>query len=518
MINGPVTGAARLSPVPSLYVILYAAALLATAAPILIFPVPPLFDYPAHLAREFIIHDLLTRGDFSSMYQLHFAVIPNLGMETVVLPLLFLGVPIEIAGRIFLILIVVLLGTGVIRVHRALFQKTSLFPLLALTFVFNPVFMFGFANYLFGFALALHAFAWWLHSRQKPVVAILPVLLAWAVALFFCHLTAAILFLGLIASYEASLALIARHGGRPSNFPRTLMLLAAPAVVLAVLFSLAPLSTAPQAIETHSIAELLRRIPVRLKALPLYLTAYSPLADALVLLALAVIMGSALWFRRLLLSWPMLIPILGLLMVYVLVPEKWAGTDYIAYRIPIALLFLAFASVDIAWDKRYLPAAAVFSILGLRAIATLNAWANADAQYRPILRALQGLPSHSAIYTGINYQGPFEPLIRMPWAHFESYAAIRNRLFVFGIWADPTQNWIIPTPGYAKRASLPSSMNRVDRSPSLTKDSDMFNPAFMANFDFLLAVHAELYRRPIPPGVRIIARSGEATLFSLHNR
>jgi hypothetical protein len=61
-------------------------------------------------------------------------------------------------------------------------------------------------------------------------------------------------------------------------------------------------------------------------------------------------------------------------------------------------------------------------------------------------------------------------------------------------------------------------MNRVDRNPSPAKNSDMFDPVFMANFDFLLAVHAELYRRPIPPDVRIIARSGDATLFSLHNR
>jgi len=507
-----------MSPVPSHYIMTYAIALLALASPILIFPVPPLFDYPAHLAREFIIHDLLTRGAFSSIYQLHFAVIPNLGMEAVVLPLQFLGVPIEIAGRIFLLLIVVLLGTGVVRVHRALFQKESFFPLLALAFIFNPVFMFGFANYLFGFALALHAFAWWLRIRQKPVAAILPMMPVWAAALFFCHLTAPILFLGLIASHEASLVLIERNGARTTDFRRTLMLLAAPLVVLAFLFSLAPLSTAPQTVEIHSIAEVLKRIPVRLKALPLYLTAYSRPVDAVVLLALAGIMGAALWFRRLALSWPMLPAIVGLLVIYAVVPDKWAGTEYIAYRIPTIVIFLAFASADVAWDKRYLPAAAVLGILGLRTIAALNAWAKADADYRPMLQALEGLPSHSAIYTGVNYQGPFEPLVRMPWSHFDAYAAIRNRLFVKGIWADPTQNWIVPTPRYAMLANLRSFNNRVDRNTMPMKARDMFDPVFMANYDFLLVVHVELYRRPIPPGVRMIARSGNATLFSLHNR
>jgi len=46
----------------------------------------------------------------------------------------------------------------------------------------------------------------------------------------------------------------------------------------------------------------------------------------------------------------------------------------------------------------------------------------------------------------------------------------------------------------------------------------MFGPALMANYDFLLAVQPELYPKPIPQGVRLIARSGQAALFSLHNR
>lgn len=509
-------GAADVSRMPpTLYAILLAIALFVVASPILIFPVPPLYDYPAHLAREFIIHDLLTQGSFSAMYELHFAVIPNLGMEAVVLPLLFLGVPIEIAGRIFLLLIVALLGTGVVRVHRALFQKVSFFPLLSFAFIFNPVFMFGFANFLFGFAIALHAFAWWLSTRHKPLAATLPVFLFWTIALFFCHLMPAVLFLGLICSYEASRALIERTGGA-ANFPRTLVLLAAAAVALAVLYSLAPLSSAPPATEIHSLADIVKRIPVRLKALPQYLTAYSRLIDIAVLLALTAIIGLALWFRRLRLSWPMLTPIIGLLAVYLIVPDQWAGTEYITYRIPTAVIFLAFASADIAWDDRYLPALAAAGIVGLRAVAALVAWQEADTQYRPMLQALERLPSHSAIYTGVNYQGPFEPLVRMPWSHFEAYAAIRNRLFVHGVFADPTQNWIVPTPEYAGRAKLLLDNNRLDRRHSPERDSDMFSPAFRANYDFLLAIQPDLYQKPIPAGVRVIARSGSATLFSLH--
>ena len=497
-----------------------AIAILAVAAPILLFPVPPLFDYPAHLARQLIIHDLLTRGAFSSMYQLHITVIPNLGMEAIVLPLLLLGVPIEIAGRIFLILIVILLGTATVRVHRALFKNASLFPLLAFAFIFNPVFMFGFGNYVLGLALVLHGFAWWLLAREKPAAVILPRLLAWTIAMFFCHLTAVALFIGLICSYEASLPFNGQQGGtaRFSGFTRAVMLLIVPIFAVAFLYRLAPLSTAPQTVDVHSAADILARIPARLKALPSYLMAYSRVVDVVILLVLGGILVLSAWFGRLRVSWPMLTPILGLLLLYALVPEKWAGTDYISYRIPVAALFLFFASVDLTWDRWPLLALCVLAILGLRTGAALKAWAAADAQYQPMLQAIAKLPSDASIYTGVNYRDSFEPLVRMPWSHFEAYAAIRNRLFVQGIWADPTQDWIVPTPRYVRLAQLRALNNRVDRNSAPARDSDMFNPELTASFDFLIAVQPELYQRAIPPGVRTIARSGAATLFSLHGR
>jgi hypothetical protein len=502
------------------YLATNALALFIAALPLLVFPIPPLFDYPAHLARELIIHDLLTQGDFSSMYQLHIAVIPNLGMEAIVLPLLFLGIPVELAGRIFLVLIVILLGTATLGLHRALFRNASFGPLLSFAFILNPVFMFGFANYLLGLALALHGFAWWLRAREKPVAAILPRLVAWTVVLFFCHLTAVALFTGLICSYEASLP-FGRQQDRHAQFSafyRALMLLIVPLLAVAFLYHLAPLSTAPQTVDVHSIGDMLTRIPTRLKALPSYLAAYSRPIDAMVLLTLGCILVASGWLGRLRVSWPMLTPIVGLLLVYVLVPEKWAGTDYISYRIPVAALFLFFASVDIAWDRRYLLALSALGILGLRTGAALSAWAAADAQYQPMLQAIAKLPPHTSIYTGVNYRDSFEPLVRMPWSHFEAYAAIRNRLFVQGIWADPTQDWIVPTPQYAKRAQLRALNNRVDRNTAPARDSDMFNPELLANFDFLVAVQPELYQQAIPAGIQPIARSGSATLFSLHGR
>ena len=68
-------------------------------APLALIDVPPLLDYPNHLARATV----LAFGDddpiLSRIYAEHWAVIPNLGTDLVLPPLLHV-LPIHLAGRI----------------------------------------------------------------------------------------------------------------------------------------------------------------------------------------------------------------------------------------------------------------------------------------------------------------------------------------------------------------------------------------------------------------------------------
>ena len=104
--------------------VLLALALGVALAPIALNSVPPLGDYPGHLARVFVLHQLLHGAGFADMFRIHWAIVPNLAIDGVVLGLMELGVPVEIAGRLFLGATVALLGTGVVALHRA----TMLFP------------------------------------------------------------------------------------------------------------------------------------------------------------------------------------------------------------------------------------------------------------------------------------------------------------------------------------------------------------------------------------------------------
>src|ERR1700686_4124976 len=53
-------------------------------APILAFPLPPLEDYPNHLARMHVIATIGSDPDLSRYYEVHWQIIPNLIMDIIV--------------------------------------------------------------------------------------------------------------------------------------------------------------------------------------------------------------------------------------------------------------------------------------------------------------------------------------------------------------------------------------------------------------------------------------------------
>ena len=70
-----------------------------TAIPILTIDVPPLGDFPNHLARMYILHDGGQSPFLSRYYQIQWAILPNLAMDLIVPPLLgFL--PLFAAGKL----------------------------------------------------------------------------------------------------------------------------------------------------------------------------------------------------------------------------------------------------------------------------------------------------------------------------------------------------------------------------------------------------------------------------------
>jgi hypothetical protein len=160
--------------------------------------VPPLFDYPNHLAR---MHLLGEGGNV--FYAVRWGPLPNLAQDLIV-PALARLLPLEIASKLFLVMIFGLIAGGAIWLNRVATGGWRLWPLLAFLLLYNRVFLWGFINYLFGIGIALGAAASWLALERKRWW--LRVSGATVVALFcyFCHIAACGFYALVILGVEAA--------------------------------------------------------------------------------------------------------------------------------------------------------------------------------------------------------------------------------------------------------------------------------------------------------------------------
>ena len=174
----------------------------ALLAPLLIADVPPLLDYPSHLARFVMLAAGPDDPTLGPIFTPHWAIVPNLATDVIAPPLLRL-LPVHIAGRCLLGGILLLNLAGVLALHRALFGRRSFWPLASGLVAYNSGFLLGFLNWQIGSGLAMLFAAAWLTWRERRPVATIAAAAAASVVLFFCHLMGLVFFLVLIGSAEA---------------------------------------------------------------------------------------------------------------------------------------------------------------------------------------------------------------------------------------------------------------------------------------------------------------------------
>ncbi|MGA8196648.1 MAG: hypothetical protein WB902_25170, partial [Acetobacteraceae bacterium] len=170
-------------------------------APLALVDVPPLLDYPNHLARATVLASGAADPVLSRMYATHWAIIPNLGTDLALLPLLHV-LPIHLAGRVVVGCAILLPVFGTIAYSRATFGTRSAWPLASGLIAYNATLLLGFVNFVAAIGIALLLAGAWIIWRDRAPRRTLALAVIGTVALFFCHLMGLVFFYALIAGYE----------------------------------------------------------------------------------------------------------------------------------------------------------------------------------------------------------------------------------------------------------------------------------------------------------------------------
>lgn len=136
--------------------------ILGSAIPLLWPDTPPLVDVPGHMARYRVQLELDQSTDLQRYFEFHWALIGNLGVDLLVMPLTKL-VGLESAVKLIAISIPPLTVAGLLWVAKEVHGRIPPTVLFAIPFVYGFPFNFGFINFALSVALALNAYGLWLH-------------------------------------------------------------------------------------------------------------------------------------------------------------------------------------------------------------------------------------------------------------------------------------------------------------------------------------------------------------------
>ncbi|HEX3249089.1 MAG TPA: hypothetical protein VHS05_06660 [Pyrinomonadaceae bacterium] len=157
--------------------------------PVLSVTYVPLVDYPNHLARVHILYQYADVSAYPSTYYRVLEPIPNLAIDLIV-PLMLPFIDILAAGKIFLVLTILLFVTGCHQLGKTIHGRPTWLVLPCLFFFYNSMLLYGFVNYMVGMGLFCVTVACRLKLRNEWTERRLLTLTLLSLLAFIAHLSA----------------------------------------------------------------------------------------------------------------------------------------------------------------------------------------------------------------------------------------------------------------------------------------------------------------------------------------
>jgi hypothetical protein len=405
---------------------------------------PPLVDYPNHMAR---MH-LLTEGG-NAYYAVRWAPLPDLAVDLIV-PALARAMPLALAGKLFLVITFALIAGGTLWLNRVAGRCWHVWPLLAFLLLYNRSFLWGFLNYLFGLGLAVCGLALWLVLEDRPVWLRVVASSTAALACFFSHVAAFGVYALVVFGVEIGPALGELRSGRYRALGRRVAI-AAPQIAIpaSLLLWVVPAEPSGQIV----YGQIWRKADMLFSVFDNYSRPFDIACFALFLL----LVGGLAWRRQLACHPRLGGAALMILAAYLVLPNQIFSGSGLDHRLPPALfLVLIAATTPRLGDRRFGAAIAVvvIAVFAVRTAVIETVWLRADAVYADDIAAIDRLPQGAKL--AVAYPARAVNAGGIPQLHAATLAAWRREAFVPTLFAFPTQQPIALRAPYEALAAATS--------------------------------------------------------------
>ncbi|MBV9815146.1 MAG: hypothetical protein JO229_05280 [Alphaproteobacteria bacterium] len=484
----------------------FALLMLLVAAPVFSTTLPPLFDYPNHLAR---MH-LLSEGG-NQFYEVRWEPLPNLAQDLIVPPLARL-VPLDVASKLFLVATLGLIAGATLWLNRVVTGMWRLWPLLAFTLLYNRVFLWGFLNYLFGIGIALFGAAlwvalerkqWWLRAFTSTLVAL---------ACYFSHVAAFGFYALVIFGLELQAARVELRARCWPALGSRMVIAGVQFVAPAALFAGYWDKRAGTGVSYPAIW---RKADLLFSVFDNYNRVFDIVCFASFLALLAWLAAA----RRLRLSPRLAWAVGAVAVVYLILPSQLYGGSGVDHRLPIALCLLVIGATAPEFPNRRIAAAIgvlTVVVLSARLAFIEHVWVEAGRVYSADLAGIDLLPRGARL--AVAHPASAVNFVPIPEVHLPVLAVARREAFVPTLFAYKGQQPVALRPPYAALADAATPEALWD---FLWRDDTAENAGLgriLQQYDFLVAIGNEPQRRVLSGCFqRIFTRPNFEILAVLHN-
>lgn len=454
--------------------------------PLALVDVPPLLDYPNHLARAVVLATGASDPILSRMYAANWAVIPNLGVDLVLPPLLHI-LPVHVAGRVVVGFAVLLPVLGTIAYSRMTFGVRAVWPLASVLVAYNATLLLGFLNFTASLGMALLLAAAWVAWRDRHPRRMLALAAAGSVVLFFCHLMGLLFFYVLIAGYELERLWRTRPAVVATRFANTAPVVAVPLA----LYLISPLAPRTDGTEFSSFIDKGRELvlPFSNYILPL---------DIATATAVGVFLLACIAARRCRITLGSGLTIVLTIILFLAAPWSFKGTFFVDTRFVIMLGFLLFGALLPSGLPRPFAASAIvaFGILFvIRMVVVSYAWHEHThdlADMRAVIARVE--PGSRVLVTGITPEDAPQYWQTVPLSrrlsfgfhmndHLPALLLIEHRAYWPFLFDNPSQQPVVTLPPYRELAE------RADLIPDY-RAMDVAGTADLCGYDNLLLLNS----------------------------